>query len=122
MVTASSVPRLRRASTSPILGCVWEQYSASGVPGSGVNDMLGLLTGHFRKDLLCRLAQRRGGPQWSHRRVAEPQRAPWDRHASPRRVLDVGDHAALDQVLVGVDLTDRLDRRTRHTGGLQIVD
>jgi hypothetical protein len=35
-------------------------------------------------------------------------------------VLDVLDHAALDQVLVGVDLTDRLDRRARHTRGLQV--
>src|SRR4051812_12454045 len=73
----------------------------------------------LREDLLGRLAERWGGLQRSCGRVTEPQRRSADRYPSPARVLDVLDHPALDQVLVGVDLTDRLDGRTWHTGGLQ---
>src|SRR5512132_515616 len=106
MVTVSTMPRLRRDRTAPVRGCTSAQYVASGVLGSGVKDMLALLGVQVGEDLLGCLAERRRGPQRPYPRVAEPQRTAGHRHPPAAGVVDVADHAALDQVLVRVDLTE----------------
>ena len=105
IVTASSVPRLRLRQHGPD---PWLRFGGSTAPVvcrcSGVNDMLSLLAGQFRQDLVGRLAQRLGGPQRADRRITQAQST--SRHGDPssRRVLNILDHATLDQVLVTVHL------------------
>ena len=114
MVVASSVPRRRRARTLPTRGAVSGVVGGqrcAGVkrgrhpcpPPSWLASSARTSSVDWPSDGAGRSAARRGS-----RRCAAGSRRP---ERGPGRVLDVLDHPPLDQVLVGVDLTDRLDRR-----------